>query len=458
MGRLKTCIGAGVAAILAGGALAAAAAADQSVDWMKGFDAPGTPKKYDKVGVIKIGPKSAKNVLVLNPGTSAGSAYFVPLAKSLVGELKGWQVWSVERRENLLEDQSESDKYKAGKVTSKQFFDYYLGYLTDNSVTKHVQPVPDSAVPFARDWGMNVELHDLRNVVKAAQKLGGKVVVGGHSLGGSMTTAYATWDFNGKAGAKGLSGLVFIDGASSPDPVTKHDAKAELADLQTSTPWLAFGGIGAPYAGLFANVGSGLAREDPNTKSQLDGFLLLPPDLQPPVTTTNEAGFGYASDVDTSPGNLAAFQVHDGQLAASGDPRPWDQAGDITPVLRYADMLFGTDVKGTDGSAWYHPMRLSIDSGAVGDGNKNPAQKVLDVKATHGDDVHLPMYAFGAALGNTRVLDAVKTLAKQSGVPKKDVTLIDRSSTYAHNDPNAAAPKRNAFLKHLVPFLRGIAH
>ena len=51
---------------------------------------------------------------------------------------------------------------------------------------------------------MNTEIQDLRRVVQRAQKRGGKVVVGGHSLGGSITTAYATWDFGGKPGAKGL--------------------------------------------------------------------------------------------------------------------------------------------------------------------------------------------------------------------------------------------------------------
>jgi hypothetical protein len=71
------------------------------VTMMKSFAAPGTLARYDKVGVIKIGPRSAKNVLVLEPGTSAGSAYFVPLAKWLVSTVKGWQGWSVERRENL---------------------------------------------------------------------------------------------------------------------------------------------------------------------------------------------------------------------------------------------------------------------------------------------------------------------------------------------------------------------
>jgi hypothetical protein len=51
---------------------------------MQSYPAPGTPTKYNQVGVIRIGPNSAKNVLVLEPGTSAGSAYFVPLAKWIV--------------------------------------------------------------------------------------------------------------------------------------------------------------------------------------------------------------------------------------------------------------------------------------------------------------------------------------------------------------------------------------
>jgi len=36
------------------------------------------------------------------------------------------------------------------------------------------------------------------------------------------------------------------------------------------------------------------------------------------------------------------------------------------------------------------------------------------------------------------------------------VTIVNRAKTYAHNDPNAASPNRNAFLKHLIPFLDGI--
>ena len=37
-----------------------------------------------------------------------------------------------------------------------------------------------------------------------------------------------------------------------------------------------------------------------------------------------------------------------------------------------------------DGTEWYFPQRLTDDTGAVNNGNANPAQSVLDVKATMG--------------------------------------------------------------------------
>ena len=208
---------------------------------LAGFEAPGTPAELNRVGVIEIGRRSARNILVLNPGTSASAAYFAPLAKTVVSKAKGWQVWAVERRENQLEDHSMLDRAKAGKATGQELFDYYLGWLTDPSITTHFQFIPDSDVGFAREWGMRVEIEDLRRVVKAAKRRGGRVVLGGHSLGGSITTAYATWDFDGKPGARDLSGLVFIDGGSSPTPVTPEDATASLQALQSASPWLSFG-------------------------------------------------------------------------------------------------------------------------------------------------------------------------------------------------------------------------
>jgi pimeloyl-ACP methyl ester carboxylesterase len=180
-----------VATVAATVGLGSAASAAPSVRFERiaGYHVPGTPARYDRVGILRIVRPTARNVLVLNPGTSASAAYFAPLARSIVARSPSWQVWAVERRENLLEDQSMLDRVKRGRASVDQAFDYYLGWIRDPSVTKHVRLIPDSEVAFARRWGMNVEIQDLRRVVLRAERLGGRVVVGGHSLGGSITTA-----------------------------------------------------------------------------------------------------------------------------------------------------------------------------------------------------------------------------------------------------------------------------
>src|SRR4051794_34088910 len=70
----------------------------------------------DTIRVLQIGPRSARHVLVLEPGTQAGAAYFRPVARDLVKRLRGWQVWAVDRRENQLENLSVLDGARAGKA------------------------------------------------------------------------------------------------------------------------------------------------------------------------------------------------------------------------------------------------------------------------------------------------------------------------------------------------------
>ncbi len=52
----------------------------------------------------------------------------------------------------------------------------------------------------------------------------------------------------------------------------------------------------------------------------------------------------------------------------------------------------------------------------------------------------------------TRRLAAATALANQSSIPTRQLTLVNRQSTYAHNDPAGASPT-NDFLANLVPFL-----
>jgi pimeloyl-ACP methyl ester carboxylesterase len=460
MTLIKRAALAAAATALAAAALAPTAGAKLlSVNWMKSFAAPGTPAKYDKVGVIKIGRKTARNVLVLEPGTSAGAAYFVPLAKWIVSTDPKWQVWSVERRENLLEDQSMLNLAKQHKVDVTTMFNYYLGFLTDPSITNHIKSIPDSSVGYARQWGLNVAVQDLHTVISAARKLGGKVVLGGHSLGGSVVTAYATWNFHGKPGADQLSGLVYIDGGSFSEPgaspETAAQAQAALQSLDAGTPWLAFSGVPAPYLGLFSAVGSTAALIAPNQLSNAQTFADTPAVLKPPVPATNLAVFGYDTDTKTSKLVFAA-QAHEGQLNTSVSPAGWIRAGAITPVQRYASMLSGTGVGNADGTEWYFPQRLTDDTAAVDQGNANPAQTVLDVHATLGHRLphRLRIYAFGA-YGGTAITDAAAALAAQSGIPKSHLTLVSRQGIYAHNDPAGAYPN-NVFFNDLIPFLKKV--
>jgi pimeloyl-ACP methyl ester carboxylesterase len=450
------------AALVAASAGTSASAAQLKVTWMRGARAPGTPARYDKVGILRIGSRTARNVLVLEPGTSAGSAYFAPLAKWVVSRDPGWQVWAVERRENLLEDQSVLDEAKRGTASATELYDYYQGYLNDPSITSHMKPIPDASVRFAKRWGMAVAVGDLHRVIERARSLGGRVVLGGHSLGGAVVTAYATWNFAGKPGADQLGGLVYIDGGSFGTAESAAAARAALNGLNApgTSPWDAFGGIPAPYAGLFSMVGSVSALIAPDAPSlgQSSG-LLTTFGLTPTVPVDNLAQFGYALNVGSSPPALIAAQAHLGVgITASGALRGWNGSGALTPIRRYATMMSGAGVANADGSEWYFPARLTLDLGAVGNGTPSPAQRLLGLRSTLGARLphSLRIYGFGARLGGAQILTEIRQLARQSGIPSSHLTLINRHATYAHNDPAGAYP-HNVFFSHLVTFLHAIA-
>jgi hypothetical protein len=433
--------------------IAAAPAAADRVVTIDGARPAGTPARLDRVRILQTGPARSKHVLVLVPGTSGGAAYFRPLAQAIVARMPGWQVWSVERRENLLEDHSVLDRAIAGKATPQELFDYYLGWIGTTTTAPHFTPPTDADTAYARDWGMAVAVGDLRRVIRLAKRGGRSVTLGGHSLGGSIIDAYATWDFGGKPGGADLDGLVFIDGASAAgSAVTAEQAQESLTALATTSPFLDLTGLGLPWsAGVFNAVGSSIALSDPDAPSLLQGWSFLPANLKPPVPATSAASYGYALDSKTGPSSLALVQSHIGHLAAGGDPRGWVNDG-LTTVDRVATVFRG--IAGMDGTAWYHPRRLTIDAGAVNGGIANPADATLGVAATHGTDLRTPIYAYETSLGRGRVLKAAASIAAQAGIPRRDVTLVDRSTTNSHIDPISDTPDRNDFLRTVLPFLK----
>jgi hypothetical protein len=172
--------------------------------------------------------------------------------------------------------------------------------------------------------------------------------------------------------------------------------------------------------------------------------------FKPPMPVTNEAQFGYAFDQSTSPQALSLIHVRAGQLAGSGDPRPW-QDGELTPLRRFARAFSGNRPNATE---WYYPRRLLLDIDAASDLRMNTAARYLGLRLRHGRDIDLPLYAYGTDLSNGRVARGARRLARFSRITQPIVVDDERAS---HLDPVAAAPARNRFLKTVVPFLRRIA-
>ena len=300
------------------------------------------------------------------------------------------------------------------------------------------------------EWGLRVQLRDLRSVVKRAARGGRRVVLGGHSAGASAAVAYAAWDFGGRAGWRDLDGLVLIDGGllGSFAEADAERARRELADIREGNVFLDLLGFGIPeIAGIFAQVGALYAYERPDAPSTLQNFPLLPPDLKAPVPVTNEAALGYAFDETTSPDALALIRIRAGGVAASGDPRPWQDA-ELTPIRRFARAYAGNAPNATE---WYYPRRLLLDFDAASDLRMNEAARILGLRLEHGREIDVPLYAFSTDLSQGRVARGARELARISPI-EKPVVVDDRQTS--HLDPLSAAPQTNRFLKTVAPFLK----
>jgi pimeloyl-ACP methyl ester carboxylesterase len=436
VGAVRLALVAAVVAMLA--SAAPAAAIDRYVP-MKVPPAPG-PAKYDRVWVQQLGPKDADQVLVLVPGTQGGAGGVTPVARDIARAVPRTQVWIVDRRQQAFEDVSVFRRRDPDEA-----LDYYLGF-------KYHRVLGEDA-KFVSEWGLKVQLTDLRSVVKRAAAGGRKVILGGHSAGASTAVAYAAWDFGGRPGYREIDGLVLIDGGllGSFAEANAKRARRELAEIRKGDVFLDLLGLGLPeIAGIFAQVGALYAYERPDAPSTLQNFPLLPPEFKPPVTVTNEGLFGYAFDATTSPKALELIHVRAGQLAVSGDPRPW-QDGELTPIRRFAQAYSSNDPNATE---WYYPRRLLLDIDSANDVRQNAAAKIVGLRLLHGKEIDVPLYAFSTSLTKGAVARGARRLARMAPIPR---TVVVDDRTTSHLDPLSAAPRTNRFLKTVVPFLKRTA-
>jgi pimeloyl-ACP methyl ester carboxylesterase len=442
-------------ALLLGLVVASPASARERLDVVPTPPGPG-PAAYNHVEVHKFGPARAKDVLVLLPGTIGGAGDFTLTARHLVKSVKGLQVWAIDRRSQALEQTGVFEQADRGEVSLQYMFDYYLGWLSNGGTPpEHFNFLVGGDYPFARDWGMEVALNDARAVVLAARR-GGKrrVALGGHSLGASLTLAYAAWDFNGRPGHRDLDGMVLIDGGllGSFDAFDLGQAQQQIAELENNNPFLDLLGLGFPeIAGLFAEVGGIYAERAPTeSATTLQGFPLLPPEFNPPFPVTNRALLGNAFDRDSSPQSLSLIHINAGGLAPAGSPRDWVDGG-VTPIARLA-ATFGQEP--SNGIEWYFPRRLTIDTNGADQMRQNDVAQFLGLRLFHTKRVDLPLYSIQTDLTNGEVLKGSRRFIRRAETTRRESVLVNADPEQAHLDPLMAAWKRNAFFKTVVPFLR----
>ena len=266
------------------------------------------------------------------------------------------------------------------------------------------------------------------------------MVLGGHSLGGSITTAYATWDFNGTPGVKGLSGLVYDDGGSSPTPITRHEAEQSLDDLQAG---LAVARVRRHPGAVRGPVR--LGRLDPGAdRPERAGAR---PVVSAAARQPEAAGAGdeprpvglRVRHPDLAPQRRSPFR-----LTSGASPRAATRAAGT----RRATSPRSRATRGCSpdlGRGRRRRRLVSPDApddrlggGRRGEPEPRPAGAAASTPI-HGDEINVPIYAFGASRGRARSRRA-RALAQQSGLPASKLTLVNRQGTYAHNDPAGAFP------------------
>lgn len=182
-----------------------------------------------------VSPAAADAVIVLMPGMLSGANALSYLAEQLVYEGVAQQrhiaVIAVERRNQCLNDldgfnvaeaardvqQAVDYYYHGGELQGKQFAGFYrsrdLAFLAEFGLARVVE-----------DFHTVAE-HVLPSQDDRRQKL----FVGGHSLGGNITSAYMGWDFDGNrattedAGYANAAGFIRLDIGITPREAARDD-------------------------------------------------------------------------------------------------------------------------------------------------------------------------------------------------------------------------------------------
>jgi pimeloyl-ACP methyl ester carboxylesterase len=402
-----------------------------------------------------VSDDAVQKVLVLMPGFLGGANNFDYFARRIVERSGGkTAVWAVDRRSNALEDQTGLDAAEAGKDPDIAKDYYFHGKPVGGRTFGGF--VADSDASFVSEWGIRVHVEDLHAlIVEVTQRYPkAAVILGGHSLGGSIVPIYAAWDFGGEAGFERLSGLLLLEGAPSPTAPVASQASYETQGISGGIGRSSLRSIrsGSPFASLQPFLDTDLyvsAQIVAMRASPLFGFPhALSPDADltsgfvgllfglstlPPITNRAALGFGFDNDFEPLSFVRASIGQPTGGAIGPNPNAPLLQSllGITDPLLAPIDLTATydwlsfrdlphpepTDIDTlarvlfqgpSDFIEWYFPARLTLDAGITANLNVQPAgdwrKEVYGLNVTENARVDVPVFAVGGSKGLLRDL------------------------------------------------------
>jgi hypothetical protein len=216
--------------------------------------APEHPEACDWVSYLRFrhvdGPRRSSRadaVLTLMPGIFAGGGSFDQVARHTVRRAakrgRHVEVWGIDRRSNCLEDHR---GVRAGVKTGdpRVSFGYYF---EGREVNGHTFPgfADEQRAAFLNDVGLKQTIEDWHTVITqgmpSRRKRQRKLICGGHSLGGPLTAALASWDFDGDpetnkdAGYNQCAAFVGLDTTVSLDRTSEGGTGAGVTLITNAT-------------------------------------------------------------------------------------------------------------------------------------------------------------------------------------------------------------------------------
>ncbi|MEY9872323.1 hypothetical protein ABH931_001797 [Streptacidiphilus sp. MAP12-33] len=390
---------------------------------MAGARAAG-PAAVQRVHVLEVGRPQARQVVVLVPGQFGAANDFRALAEELVARLPDTQVWAVDRREQDLADLG---GFRSGPAAAAE---YYLG-------GRYRAQTPQTAA-YVGQWGLAVELDDLRQVVLAARNHGRRqVVLGGHSWGATTALAYAAWDFDGRPGYRDLAGLVDLDGGVH-DAFAGEDDRYRLT-VDQATAWQRQIAGGAVFDESLAAV-AGRTETLPILRQLAGAYAVAAPDAPSTLAPRLPALLRPTGPVTNA--GLVTWLLASHPLVPDMSINPA-----YTPTASAARALAGP-VPGP--LEWYWPNRLSLDLEAADPFRPTPVTALLGLRLWHARQIDVPLYSFASGLTRGTVNTAARWVVANSRIP---AATFAQNDAMTHLDTLWAAPARSTVLTTLTPFL-----